>query len=253
VAAVTETGGRWQDFFSDPAYVRFASQILDPDRTASEVAGLRRLLHLEAGTRVLDLGCGYGRISLPLARLGCAVVGLDGSPVQLELARAAASEHGLDIELLECDMRDLDLERRFDVVLSLGTALGYAADEADDASALRAAARALVSGGRLVLDTENRETKLRMAPRVWFDMNGPTVWCARRYDHLTGRWHERISWPGEDGEVAGAEYSVRLYTVAELRQLLEAAGLVVDSVFGDLGGSAFHPDAERTVVCASKP
>jgi SAM-dependent methyltransferase len=239
------TAERWQEFFSHPAYVRFASQILDGDRTAREVETATRLLALEPGARVLDLGCGYGRVSLPLARMGFAVTGLDASAPMLELARERAGEEGAVVDFVHGDMRELDAVEAFDAVLSLGTAIGYV--ESGDGDALAAAARALVPGGRLLVDTENREPKLRMAPRVWFDMSGTTIRCERRYDHLSGRWHERMSWDGD-----GAAYSLRLYTAVELREMLEAAGLSVHGLWGGLDESGFTADSARMVIRAVK-
>lgn len=238
----------WQAFFAHPAYVRFAGAILDPDRTAREVDALVRLLDLRPGSRVLDLGCGQGRIAVPLARKGCRVTGVDACAPLLRRARAAADAAGVTVELVAADMRQLRHEQHFDAVISIGTALGYVEDEAGDAVALRAAARSLVPGGRLLIDTENREPKLRLPERVWFDMAGVAVRCLRSYDHLSGRWAEEIWWDGREPGRAG--YSVRLYTVAELRGLLEAAGLRVDGLWGGLGAGAYDPDAPRTVVRA---
>jgi SAM-dependent methyltransferase len=242
---------RWHRFFSHPAYVRFASVILDPERTAREVAALRRLLSLEPGSRVLDLGCGYGRIAVPLAQAGCRVTGLDASEPMVELARRRAEAEGAALELLHCDMRELDAAEAFDAVVSVGTALGYVEERHGDAAAIAAAARALVPGGRLLIDTENREAKLRMAPQVSFPMAGTTVWCDRSYDHLSGRWHERMSW-GEGEHADEAEYSLRLYTAVELAEMLEAAGLRVDDLWADFDETPFTTDAARMTVLGVK-
>jgi cyclopropane fatty-acyl-phospholipid synthase-like methyltransferase len=231
--------------------VRFVSEILDEDRTAREVAAVRRLLELEAGARVLDLGCGYGRVSLPLARMGCAVTALDASEPMLDVAGERARAAGVAIDFVHRDMRELDASERFDAVLSLGTALGYVEGEQADAAALAAAARALVPGGRLLIDTENRESKVRMSPTASFDIAGTTVRCERRYDHLTGRWHERMSW-ADGAATDAAEYSLRLYTAVELREMLEAVGLTVDGLWGDFEASTFSADAARTVIRAAK-
>ena len=249
--AATATSERWHDFFAHPAYARFAGQILDPARTAAEIEGLRRLAPVEAGMRVLDLGCGYGRFSLPLARLGCDVTALDGSPTQLELARAAAEREGLRVSFVQGDMRELDMAGGFDVALLLGTALGYVEDPGGDQVAIGAAARALAAGGRLVVDTENREPKLRAAPQVWFRMGESLLWAERRYDHLTGRWTERMEWES-GGERDLAEYGLWLYTAAELRRMLTAAGLTVDGLWGSLDGRPYDGDSPRTVIRARK-
>lgn len=247
----TATSERWHEFFAHPAYVGFAGQILDPARTAAEIEGLKQLAGVEPGMRVLDLGCGYGRFSLPLARLGCDVTALDGSSTQLELARASAAEEGLRIGFVQADIRELDVAGRFDVVLLLGTVLGYVEDPDGDKQALRAAARALAPGGRLVIDTENRESKLRAAPQVWFRMGTSLLWAQRRYDHLTGRWTERMEWEAGGGRDL-AEYGLWLYTVAELRRMLLAAGLTVDGPWGSLDGRPYDDGSPRTVIRAFK-
>jgi 2-polyprenyl-3-methyl-5-hydroxy-6-metoxy-1,4-benzoquinol methylase len=249
--AATETSERWQDFFAHPAYVRFASQILDPARTEAEVEGLERLVPIQPGTRVLDLGCGYGRFSLPLARLGCDVTALDASCTQLELARAAAEGEGLRMSFVRADMRDLDIVGGFDVVLLLGTALGYVDDPDGDQTAVATAARALAPGGALVIDTENREPKLRAAPQVWFRMGEALLWAERDYDHLTGRWTERMEWENGGGRDV-AEYRLWLYTAAELRRMLIAAGLTVDGLWGSLDGRPYEDTSPRTVLRARK-
>ena len=64
-------------------------------------------LELGPRTRVLDLGCGHGRHALELARRGVAVVGLDYSEPALALARANAAAEGLEVELVQGDMREL--------------------------------------------------------------------------------------------------------------------------------------------------
>lgn len=79
--------------------------------------------HVRPGATVLDVGCGQGTQALRLARLGCAVTGVDPSPDLIGRARALASQDGLAIELLDGELADLDrltALRRFDVVCGHG-------------------------------------------------------------------------------------------------------------------------------------
>ena len=64
---------------------------------------------------ILELGCGTGRISIPLAVCGFSVTGVDADKNMLKLAEQKA--HGLDIEFIEANFIDLDLSKKFDVVL----------------------------------------------------------------------------------------------------------------------------------------
>src|SRR5207344_40619 len=70
------------------------------------------------GDRVLDVGCGEGRNSVWLARLGCDVTGLDVSPFALDKARRLAAGQGVAVQYVQTDIRDWQWETsRFDVVV----------------------------------------------------------------------------------------------------------------------------------------
>jgi 2-polyprenyl-3-methyl-5-hydroxy-6-metoxy-1,4-benzoquinol methylase len=239
----------WREFFAHPDHVRFSSQILTPERTELEVAAATRLLSLRPGARVLDLGCGYGRITLPLARLGCRVTALDACRPLLERAVASAAAEALDVEFVHSDMKDLDAVEEFDAVVNMSTAFGYGSEE-DDAEALEAVQRALVPGGRLLVDTENREHLLRTNRRMWFELGGTTVWCERSFDVRTGRWSERIRWLREHG-VEDSSFSLRLYTLTELAALLQRCGFAVDGTWGDFEESPYGLDSLRMIVRAA--
>jgi SAM-dependent methyltransferase len=77
-------------------------------------------LALGAGTHVLDAACGSGNLSIPAARAGCNVMGLDIAPNLLEQARARAAAEGLTIQFDEGDAESLPYaDSSFDVVVSM--------------------------------------------------------------------------------------------------------------------------------------
>ena len=93
-------------------------------RADSDALILRELAELlPPASRILDVGCGYGRIAVPLAIAGHAVQGLDVSPTMIEAARANAATAGLDIPFVVGSMTDLPFDdASFDVVLCLWSA-----------------------------------------------------------------------------------------------------------------------------------
>ena len=66
---------------------------------------------------VLDMACGTGRITIPVAKLGVKVTGLDLVPAMLKQAEEKANHQALSISLVQADMRKFDLGQKFDWVL----------------------------------------------------------------------------------------------------------------------------------------
>ena len=68
---------------------------------------------------ILDIGCGGGLISEPMARLGAKVTGIDASEKNIKVAQLHAKQNGLDIEYLNKSPEQLDQKRKFDIILNL--------------------------------------------------------------------------------------------------------------------------------------
>ena len=68
---------------------------------------------------ILDIGCGGGLISEPMARLGAKVTGIDASEKNIKVAQLHAKRNGLDIEYLNRSPEQLDQNRKFDIILNL--------------------------------------------------------------------------------------------------------------------------------------
>ena len=118
---------------------------------------------LPADARVLDVGCGYGRIALPLARAGYGVEGVDISPNLLDAARAAAAAEDLRVHFTLASMTELPQDAAsFDAVLCLWSAFHELLEEEEQVSALREMYRvlrprgfALIEGPRYTGPTED--------------------------------------------------------------------------------------------------
>jgi len=101
---------------------------------------LVELLAAKAGERILDLGCGDGRLSEKLAQMGCRVVAVDASADMIK----AAKQHGLDARVV--DGEDLPFENEFDAVFS-NAALHWMKRQQQVVAGVY---RALKAGGRFV-------------------------------------------------------------------------------------------------------
>jgi ubiquinone/menaquinone biosynthesis C-methylase UbiE len=109
---------------------------------------------VSAGRHVLDMGCGTGRFTVPLARSGAVVTGLDISSSMLGVARRKLRAEGLDADLREGDMARLPFpDGSFDVVTSMLALMHIPL--VDRPAVFREVSRVLRPGGRMLLGVKN--------------------------------------------------------------------------------------------------
>jgi SAM-dependent methyltransferase len=105
-----------------------------------------------SGGPVVELACGTGRISVPVAKAGVRVIGVDASAGMLGVAREYAATEGVELDLRLGDLREPPVAERVPLVLIPFRSLLHMTTEAERLRALRAARDLLLPGGRLVFD-----------------------------------------------------------------------------------------------------
>ena len=131
-----------------------ASHVPGVDAGEAERASLAELAELarSAGGPVLEVGCGTGRVHLPLLEAGVDADGLDLLPAMLDELRRKAARLGLAPRVHEADMRSFTLPRRYALVVIPFRAFLHNLTTADQLATLRACRQHLEAGGRLVVD-----------------------------------------------------------------------------------------------------
>lgn len=232
-------------------------------RTPSGDVEFYRARARAAGGPVLEIGCGTGRILVPLARDGVDVTGLDSSTAMLERCRAHLEREGLQAPLHRADMRAFDLGRRFRLVTIPFRALGHVENVEGQVATLAGVARHLEPGGRLVFDLFQPNPKY--LAQAW----GPRCDCEREEDGVTVRRYAsarphlatqttevtfRWEWEHPDGTTRSetAEFVMRWYHRFEVEHLLARAGFDLESVHGDFAGGALDDDSPEMVFTARR-
>lgn len=202
--------------FLGPAYLRNAFT----KGTEQEIAFLVDALGLEAGERVLDVGCGPGRHALALARRAIEVVGIDLSDEFVALARDAAAADGLPARFDVLDVRDLAYDGQFDAAVCLCQGGFGLLGGRDEPAVFERIAAALRPGGRLAL------TAFSAAFAARFLEDGET------FDPATGVLHERATVRNAEGVEQIFDAWTTCFTARELELLARGADLDLDGVYG---------------------
>ncbi len=222
------------------------------ERGRREAEGVSRLLErhgVERGSVLVELGCGNGRVGIPLALMGYWLVCLDISRPLLSngVERAGFESAGHLLEFVEADASHLPLrDSTIDVVYTVWTSvLGYIGED-HDLAVLREARRVVKPGGLLaIVNTANYE---RLVKRL-ADSHGqlaPTV--LREGDYVVVEESEadlargvvKTKWTYYLEEerslvyVDSIEACLRLYTLHELVKLASKAGWVFEAAYHDL-------------------
>ena len=143
----------WRDFFSGLT-VDMWQRVVSEEQNRQEADFIQRVLGLAPPSRLLDVPCGGGRLSLELARRGFQLTGIDYSKEFLKVARSISAERGLAIAWERRDMRDLPWRKKFEGVFCFGNSFGYL-DDKGNADFLKSALTVLKPGGTFVLDASS--------------------------------------------------------------------------------------------------
>ena len=243
----------FESFFSGLA-VEFWRSAVAEEATAEDIRFLWKHLGLSAGSRVLDVPCGAGRLTFPLAMRGCAMTGVDISTEFLEAAGKAAAEGGLSATFRQADMRELPWPGEFDAAFCFGNSFGYLEDAGNKAF-LASVARALKPGGRFAIDYGQTAESILPRPgleaRQDSEIGGFRFIEDTRYDPLHGRIENRFTISrGDRTETKLA--SQRVYMLSEVVWLLGDAGLEVVEYFGSPSEAPFSLGSERLLIVGQK-
>ncbi|HYT66971.1 MAG TPA: class I SAM-dependent methyltransferase [Vicinamibacterales bacterium] len=214
---------------------------------------------------VLELGCGTGRLALPLLKSGARLVGIDRSEAMLGRARMKARRAGLidRARFVRGDIRHLPFRKRpgFGLVMAPYGMLQSLTRERDLSATLTAVAGVLRRDGILGIDL------VPDLPR-WSEYNRRVTLSGSRdaRTHLTLREtvrqdrrrgltmfdQEYVEKRGGARRLHKFALTFRTLSVPQMRRRLEKAGLHVRAVLGDYRGGPWHPDADVWIILASR-
>lgn len=250
--------------FSDPA---------NYDRQDTSKTGIAFYTSLaqETGDPVLELACGTGRVSIPIAQLGFSVTGLDIVPGMLARARSKAA--GLPTRWIEGDARSFDLGEQFRLIFLTGNAFQAFLTNADQEALLQHVRTRLHDEGLFAFETRNprlANTSTREGQFVsletheeeedwpsYIDTSGREVRVSktRTYDHVAQilHWTTYRRWyQGDQEHTKVTRIALRYTFPQELAALLYYNGFSIARQYGDWNLEPLRADSRSIIAVCRK-
>ena len=212
---------------------------------------------------VLELACGTGRLTIPIAQAGVEIVGLDLSPSMLAHARTKAGAAGVEIEFVEGDCRSFELGRKFGLIFMAFNSMQHLHDYGSLAALFGCVRKHLAEGGRFIFDVFNPKVEILARPsgerrveREYQDPDGKGKMAfeySSIYDDAAQVSHihcyfVRRGPNGEGLDVRKEELDLRSFFPQELDLLVRSQGFAIAEKFGDFERKPFASGAPKQVV-----
>jgi SAM-dependent methyltransferase len=213
-------------------------------------------------TPILELGCGSGRVLLPLAMANHLVVGIDNDAGMLAVLKTRLTpEMQAGISLLLADITRMPLSERYSLIVMPCNTLSTLTSQAQ-ADVLGEVRSHLAQHGLFAVSLPNPELLRRMPrqsePEIEDTFSHPLIgepvqvssgW-KKTSDYLMVTWHYDHLLPDGGVKRLTSQVRHRLDSVRDYLEAFSAAGLQVEHLYGDFDGSAYQADSESLIILA---
>lgn len=209
--------------------------------------------------RILELCCGTGRLTIPIAKDGHNITGVDITTSMIEQAKVKASEANLAIEFIEADIRYLDLPEKYDLIFIPFNSIHHLYENEDLFKALTAVKKHLKSGGLFLLDCFNPDIhfivegqkELKEIAQYTTD-DGREILIKQIMQYESNTQINRIAWHyfinGQFDSIQNLD--MRVFFPQELDTYLKWNGFDIIHKFGNFEAAAFDGHSGKQIfVC----
>ena len=244
-------------FESENFWTQYAPIMFDDARWAEAptvAQYVKDIAGLGEGDKILDAGCGLGRISVELAALGLDVTGVDIIQSELDAAHESAEAEGVPLTLINHDLRSFQAREQFDCAINLYTSFGYCATIEEDMKILKNIADSVKTGGTFIMECTSRETAIMyFTAGEEFERAGYKVVT---HFEVVGAWEGlRSQWtlyPLESKQAIDHTFIQRLYPATFLRDKLIDFGYSKVNIYGDFDKSPYNEHARTMLIIGKK-
>ncbi len=208
---------------------------------------------------VLEVCSGTGRLTIPLKKAGLDITGLDLSDSMLEMARAKASAENLDLTFIRGDMRNFELNNKYDIIFIPFNSLQDISTVEDVESTLGCVRKHLAPGGLFLFDVFNPSIHLMVEREREFTeafnfstSDGKRIVVREKCRYHASTQINKVRWYFDiEGVESVEEFGMRCYYPLELEVLLKHNGFRVLHRFGSFDEEPFGEESKKQIFVCS--
>lgn len=227
----------------------------------SDLQFYKKWLPQNKDAKILELCCGTGRLTLPIAKEGYNMYGVDYTSSMIEQAKLKASEEGLEINFIEADIRTLNLQEKFDFIFIPFNSIHHLYKNQDLFDTLDVVKKHLKEDGLFLLDCYNLNIHYIVEAEKGFNniaeyttTDGRKVLIKQMMKYENKSQINRIEWHYFINEKFHSiqNLDMRMYFPQELDEYLKLSEFKIIHKFGDFEDQEFDDKSEKQIFVCKK-
>lgn len=248
----TSVPDNWYETFFTGINCEMWEKAIPEEWSAKEAAFLIDVMATGKGSDILDIPSGFGRVAIPLARLGCNLTCVDISERFLDKLSKVVNAENLPIRIIRANILSLEIRGSFDGAICMGNSFGYF-DYAGMLLFVKKVASCLKIGARFIINSGMlAESILKNIPaEKTYELRDLSMQVNNEYvvddsfmiSHLTYK---------KNGLTEKHDYKHFVYTVAELKRLLNSFGLKIIAIYNDIEKNIYKYGDPQAFIVSEK-
>jgi SAM-dependent methyltransferase len=246
---------QWYEKFFAGAALELWRNAKSEEETQEECSFLNQALKADEGAHLLDVPCGNGRLSVPMAAAGFKITGLDYCKEFVEEARKAASKAKMDkarVNFIQGDMQAMSHGQKSDGAFCMGNSFGYF-DREGTTQFLKSVSDHLNVGARFVIDSAMVAECFLVngGEREWIKVDDMFMLIENQYDCRNGLVKTNYTFI-RNGKEERRQAVHWIFTIGELSFMMEQANFEILDLFSSTDCDPFVLGSERLLLVAEK-
>jgi SAM-dependent methyltransferase len=239
--------------FFDGVYKKIWRQLIPDGLTKAENEWILQETNLQPGNKMIDLMCGYGRHTLPLARKGIHVTAIDNLKEYVEEIKSTAQKENLPVECLQEDVLKLELDGEYQGAICMGNSICFF-DAGDVLKIFLEVSKHVKTGGKFIICSWrlNEIIANGFKEKTWSYVGDIKFLADSRFLLSPSRIEMQNIFIDPNGKTEEKRAIDYIYSLNETEQMLNLAGFIMKEAWSIPGKKKFNLGEPRAYIVAEK-